>query len=72
MIEELEGQLLETLEERKRKVEEELQEKIRLEQEEAKKKLDQIESALSDEKEALTGYKNIISSFEAEATHVIS
>jgi hypothetical protein len=70
LIDELEAQVQEALERKKRKVEEELKDKIRLEQEEAKRKIDQIENVLTDEKGALANYKNIISQFEANKGNV--
>jgi len=70
LIEELEAQILEALEKKKKKVEEELQEKIRLEQEEARKKIDQIEGELTEDQGTLGEYKNILSQFEADKKNI--
>ncbi len=64
IIEEIEAQLQDVLAKKKVLVEQELEEKIRSEQEEARKRIDQIESELQGNKEALENYKNVLSQFE--------
>jgi translation initiation factor 2 beta subunit (eIF-2beta)/eIF-5 len=64
IIEEIEAQLKDVLSKKKEQVEHELEEKIKAEQEEAQKRLDQIESELEGNKEALENYKNVLTQFE--------
>lgn len=64
IIEEIESQLQDVLEKRKKAVEEELEEKIRQAQEEANKRKNELESQLKDEQEALVNYKNVLSQYE--------
>ena len=64
IIEEIEAQLKDVLAKKRVKVEQDLEEKIRTEQEEAQKRIDQIESELEGNKEALENYKNVLTQFE--------
>ena len=66
IIEEIESQLQDVLEKRKKAVEDELEEKIRQAQEEASKRKSELESQLKDEQEALVNYKNVLSDLCAE------
>jgi len=66
VIEEIEAQILDVMEKRKRAVEQELEERIKREQEEARKRLDQLESELKGNQESLVDYKNILSQLEAD------
>jgi translation initiation factor 2 beta subunit (eIF-2beta)/eIF-5 len=51
---------------KKEQVKQELEEKIKAEQEEAQKKIDQIESELEGNKEAIKNYKTVLSQFESD------
>jgi hypothetical protein len=70
IIEEIESQLQDVLEKRKKAVEEELEEKIRLAQEEAKKRKSELENQLKSEQDALINYKNVLSEFESSKENV--
>jgi len=65
IIEEIEAQLQDVLEKRKKAVEQELEEKIRQAQEEANKRKSELESQLKGEQAALINYKNVLSEFES-------
>jgi len=65
IIEEIEAQLQDVLEKRKKAVEQELEEKIRQAQEEANLRKTELESQLKGEQEALINYKNLLSEFES-------
>jgi translation initiation factor 2 beta subunit (eIF-2beta)/eIF-5 len=66
IIEEIESQLQDVLAKKKEKVKQELEEKIKAEQEEAQKRIDQIESELEGNKEAIKNYKTVLSQFESD------
>ena len=70
IIEEIESQLQDVLEKRKKAVEEELEEKIRQAQEEANKRKSELESQLKNEQDALINYKNVLSEFESSKDSV--
>jgi len=72
IIEEIEFQLQDVLEKRKKAVEQELEEKIRQAQEEANKRKSELESQLKNEQEALVNYKNVLSQFESDKDSVKS
>jgi translation initiation factor 2 beta subunit (eIF-2beta)/eIF-5 len=72
IIEEIEAQLQNVLAKKKEQVEHELEEKIRAEQEDAQKRIDQIESELKGNKEALENYKNVLTQFESDKEGVKS
>ncbi|NOR13873.1 MAG: hypothetical protein GQ545_11535, partial [Candidatus Aminicenantes bacterium] len=65
-IEEIESQLQDVLAKKKEQVKQELEDKIKAEQEEAQKKIDQIESELEGNKEAIKNYKTVLSQFESD------
>lgn len=64
IIEEIESQLQDVLAKKKEQVKQELEDKIKAEQEEAQKRIDQIESELEGNKEAIKNYKTVLSQFE--------
>jgi hypothetical protein len=64
IIEEVEDQLEKIFNKKKQEIEDELEGKIQREKEEAKKKIDQIEKELEDEKEALVNYRTTLAEFE--------
>lgn len=64
IIEDVENQLEKIFNKKKQEIEKELEGKIQLEKEEAKKKIDQIEKELEDEKEALVNYRTTLAEFE--------
>jgi len=70
VIEEIEAQIFDVMEKRKRVVEQELEERIKKEQEEARKRLDQLESELRGNQESLVEYKNILSQLEADKASI--
>ncbi|MBN1224970.1 MAG: hypothetical protein JXB23_17100, partial [Candidatus Aminicenantes bacterium] len=70
IIEEIESQLQDVLDKRKKEVEQNLEEKIRQEQEEAKKKISELETQLKGDKEALISYKNVLSDFESNKERI--
>ena len=65
-IEELEAKMRDTLEKKRNDLEYELEERIRLEKEEAHKKIDQLESELKGNQEALVQYKSILTKLKAD------
>jgi len=64
IIEDVENQLEKIFDKKKQEIEKELEGKIQWEKEEAKKKIDQIEKELEDEKEALVNYRTTLAEFE--------
>jgi translation initiation factor 2 beta subunit (eIF-2beta)/eIF-5 len=70
IIEEIEAQLKDVLAKKKEQVKQELEEKIKAEQEEAQKRIDQIESELEGNKEAIENYKTVLSQFENDKEQI--
>lgn len=64
IIEEIESQLQEALNKRKQDVEKALEERIKREREEAQKKLEDLDREMTEEKEALSDFKETLSEFE--------
>jgi hypothetical protein len=64
IIEDVENQLEKIFNKKKQEIEKELEGKIQREKEGAKKKIDQIEKELEDEKEALVNYRTTLAEFE--------
>jgi len=65
VIEEVESQLEKIFSKKKQEIETELEGKIQKEKEEAKKRINQIEKELEDEKEALVNYRTVLAEFES-------
>jgi hypothetical protein len=68
VIEEVENQLEKIFSKKKQEIETELEGNIQKEKEEAKKKIDQIEKELENEKEALVNYRTALAEFENNKT----
>jgi F0F1-type ATP synthase membrane subunit b/b' len=64
ILEDAENQLEKIFNQKKQEIETELEGKIQQDKEEAKKKIDQIEKELEDEKRALSGYQAALAEFE--------
>jgi len=70
IVEKIENQLEEILIKKKATIEKELEERINREKEEAEKKIHEIESELTEEKEALEKYRYILKDFEDQKTDI--
>ncbi len=68
VVSEIENQLADILEKKKKEVTRSLEEKIQQEQEEAQKRIDQIENEHNREKEGLSTYRSLLIEFEKKRT----
>lgn len=70
IIEEIEQQLEEILKKRRNEIEQDLEERISREKEEARRRMDQVQEEMSEDKQSLVTYRDILSELETDKADI--